>query len=140
MSYHQTIIEGNVGQDPEQKYLPSGDAVTNFSVAVTDSWKDKKTGEKKEVVTWYRINTFGPLAEVCGQWLRKGSHVLIVGKMQAREWEKDGVKRTSWELKADVMRMLGSKGDAAPAAAPVKAAQAQPAGHNFADMPDEIPY
>jgi len=107
-SFHKTIIVGNLGRDPETRYLPSGEAVCNFSVAVTESWKSKD-GEKKENTTWYRVNTFGKLAEICGQYLKKGSSVLIEGKMQCREWEKEGVKQYSWELRADSMQMLGSK-------------------------------
>ena len=109
-SFHKTIIVGNLGRDPETRYLPSGEAVCNFSVAVTESWKSKD-GEKKENTTWYRVNTFGKLAEICGQYLQKGSSVLIEGKMQCREWEKEGVKQYSWELRADSMQMLGNKQD-----------------------------
>ena len=110
-SYAKTIIVGNLGRDPETRHLASGDAVCNFSVAVTESWKDKNSGEKKENTTWYRVNAFGKLAEICAQYIRKGSQVMIEGKMQCREWEKEGVKQYSWELKADQMMMLGGKQD-----------------------------
>jgi single-strand DNA-binding protein len=110
-SYAKTIICGNLGRDPESRFLASGDAVCNFSVAVTESWKDKNSGEKNESTTWYRVNAFGKLAEICKQYLKKGSQVLIEGKMQCREWEKDGVKQYSWELKADQMMMLGGRQD-----------------------------
>jgi single-strand DNA-binding protein len=111
-SFAQTIIIGNLGRDPEGRFLASGDAVSNFSVAVTESWKDKNSGEKRENTTWYRVNAFGKLAEICNQYLKKGSQVQIVGKMVSRDWEdKDGVKKTSWELKADQMVMLGGKQD-----------------------------
>lgn len=111
-SFHQTIIAGNLGNDVEMRYLPNGDAVANFSVAVTDTWKDQ-AGNKQEKTTWYRVNAFRKLAEICGQYLKKGSSVLIAGKMQCREWEKDGVKHYSWELRAETMQMLGSRPDGA---------------------------
>lgn len=143
-SFHQTIIIGHVGRDPESRFLASGDAVCNFSVAVTESWKDKNSGEKKENTTWYRVNAFGKLAEICGQYLKKGSQVQIVGKMQCREWEKDGVKQYSWELKAEQMVMLGGRpagsddgGFSQPAASQAKPEAAKKAG--FDEDPD-IPF
>ena len=99
-SYRQPIVCGNLGRDPEIRYLPNGDAVANFSVAVTEKFKGKD-GEAKESTTWYRINAFGKLAEICGQYLKKGASVLIDGKMQMRKYEKDGIERESWELRAD---------------------------------------
>lgn len=109
MSFHQTIVVGHLGRDPETRYLPSGDAVANFSVAVTEKWKSKE-GDKKESTTWYRINAFGKLAEICGQYLAKGSQVMIVGKMQERAWQdKDGQERKSWELRAETMQILGGR-------------------------------
>lgn len=110
-SYHKTIVLGNLGRDPESRYLPNGDAVCNFSVAVTEKYKSKD-GESKESTTWYRINAFGKLAEICGQYLKKGASVMIDGKMQMRKYkDKDGVERESWELKADSMQMLGGKSE-----------------------------
>ena len=110
-SYHKTIICGNLGNAPEMRYLPSGDAVCNFSVAVSEKFKTKD-GEQKEDTTWYRVNAFGKLAEICGQYLTKGASVLIDGKMQMRKYkDKDGVERESWELKADSMQMLGGKSE-----------------------------
>lgn len=114
-SFQQTIIIGNLGRDPETRHLANGDAVCNFSVAVTESWKDKQSGEKKENTTWYRVNAFSKLADICGQYLKKGSQVMIAGKMGSRKWtDKDGVERESWELKADQMTMLGGKSDSQP--------------------------
>ena len=110
-AFHQTIVLGNLGRDPEKKYLPSGDAVCNFSVAVTEKWKDK-SGEQKEQTTWYRVNAFSRLAEICGEYLRKGSQVMITGRMQSRKWtDKDGAERESWELRADSMQMVGGKSE-----------------------------
>jgi single-strand DNA-binding protein len=110
-SYSKTIICGNLGRDPETRHLASGESVTNFSVAVTESWKTKD-GEKKENTTWYRVNAFGKLSDICSTWLKKGSQVLIEGKMGSRKWtDKDGIERESWELKADQMQMLGGRQD-----------------------------
>lgn len=140
-SFHKTIIVGNLGKDPETRYLQSGDAVCNFSVAVTENYKSKD-GVKKESTTWYRVNSFGKLAEICGQYLHKGSSVLIDGKMQCREWEKEGIKQYSWELRADSMQMLGGKNngdnssqDEAPARS--HAGKQKP---SFDDMDDDIPF
>lgn len=144
-SYAQTTIVGNLGRDPESRYLASGDAVCNFSVAVTESWKDKSSGEKKEQTTWYRCNAFGKLAEICSQYLRKGSQVLIVGKMQQRKYkDKEGQDRESWELKADQMTMLGSaqSGGERQQQEPEKEPQrsAQGAKPSFDDLGDDIPF
>lgn len=143
-SYAQTTIVGNLGRDPETKYLQSGDAVCNFSVAVTESWKDKNSGEKKEQTTWYRCNAFGKLAEICGQYLKQGSQVLVAGKMQQRKYkDKEGQDRESWELKADQMTMLGS----APAGGQRQQADdSQPASpkkttsSDFSDLDSDIPF
>lgn len=139
-NYHQTTIIGHLGQDPETRYMPSGDAVCNLSVAVTESWT--KDGEKKEKTTWYRVATFKKLAEICGQYLKKGAPVMFVGKMDCSEYEKDGKKQYSWQLIADTMQMLGSRsdGDSRPTPAPKNAApSSQPAG-NFGDFEDDIPF
>lgn len=147
-SYAKTVIVGNLGRDPETRYLPSGEAVCNFSVAVTESWKDKASGEKKESTVWYRVSAFGKLAEICGQYLKKGSQVLVDGKMQTRKWQdKEGVEKETWELKADNMTMLGGKpeGSSAPAqqerpsSAPQKSSQGAQGGA-FDSMSDDIPF
>jgi len=146
-SYAQTLIIGNLGKDPEVRYLPSGDPVANFSVAVTETWKDKSSGEKKEETKWYRVNVFGKLADICGQYLKKGSSVMVTGRMQVRPWEKDGVKRESWELRADTMKMLDGKpegGSSAPRQAPEpsRAPSAAPSktSNPFDGMEDDIPF
>jgi single-strand DNA-binding protein len=108
-SVNKVILIGNLGKDPETKYLSSGDAVTNFTVATTESWKDKATNEKKEAAEWHRISAFGKLAEICGEYLKKGSQVYIEGKIKTRKWQdKEGVDRYTTEITADQMRMLGS--------------------------------
>lgn len=103
---------GNLGQDPETRYAPSGDAITNISIAVTESWKTKDTGEKKEHTEWIKVVFFGKIAEIASQYLKKGSSIYIEGKLQTRKWQgKDGQDRYTTEIRADVMQMLGSPGD-----------------------------
>jgi len=107
---NQVQIIGHLGRDPETRYLPSGDAVCNFSIATTEKWKDKATGEAKEHTEWHRVGAFGKLAEICGQYLKKGSLAFVQGKIQTRKYtDKDGVEKFSTEIKADQMRMLGGK-------------------------------
>ena len=152
-SINKVIIVGNLGRDPETRYLPSGEAVTNLSVATTSTWKDKASGEKKEETEWHRVSAFGRLAEIMGEYLKKGSQVYIEGQLRTRKWQdKEGKDRYTTEIRADVMQMLGSRagageprgeprgegaprGDAAKAGAPAK----KPAG-KFDDMEDDIPF
>lgn len=109
-SVNKVIIVGNLGKDPETRFMPNGEAVTNFSVATTESWKDKNSGEKKEVTEWHRITTFRKLAEICGEYLKKGSSVYLEGKLQTRKYtDKDGIERYTTEIVADTMQMLGGK-------------------------------
>ena len=108
-SVNKVIIVGNLGRDPETRYMPSGDAITNIAVATTDSWKDKATGEKKEQTEWHRVSAFGKLAEIVGQYLKKGSQVYIEGSLRTRKYtDKDGIERYATEIRADGMQMLGS--------------------------------
>src|SRR5919206_3977490 len=110
-SVNKVIIVGNLGADPETRYLPSGDAVTNVRVATTDRWKDKASGEMKEATEWHRIAFFGRLAEIAGEYLKKGSQVYIEGSLRTRKWQdKDGQDRYTTEIRADSMQMLGSRG------------------------------
>ena len=146
-SVNKVIIVGNLGRDPETKYLPSGDAITNITVATTDSWKDKATGEKKEQTEWHRITFFGKLAEIAGQYLKKGSQVYVEGSLRTRKYtDKDGVEKYATDIKADSMQMLGNRQDgSASAPAPRQAPASQPAqdaprAPNFADMDDDIPF
>ena len=151
-SVNKVIVVGNLGADPETRYLPSGEAVTNIRVATTDRWKDKASGEMKEATEWHRIAFFGRLAEVAGEYLKKGSQVYVEGSLRTRKWQdKEGHDRYSTEIRADVMQMLGSRAGAgeprgAPAAggagepaAEPKAAAKKPAG-KFDDMADDIPF
>ncbi|MCJ7589919.1 MAG: single-stranded DNA-binding protein [Woeseiaceae bacterium] len=108
---NKVIIVGNVGGDPETRYMPSGSAVTNLTVATNESWKDKATGEKKERTEWHRVAMFNRLAEIAAEYLRKGSQVYIEGKLRTRKWQdKDGQDRYTTEIVADEMQMLGGRG------------------------------
>ena len=140
---NKVILVGNLGKDPETKYMPSGDAVCNFSLATTDSWKDKTSGEKVEKTEWHNIVAFKRTAEIAGEYLRKGSQVYIEGKLKTRKWQdKNGNDRWTTEIEARDMQMLGSRGGnagmGAPAAqaAPPPAASAQ-SGDQFED---DIPF
>ena len=150
-SVNKVIIVGNLGRDPETRYLPSGEAVTNISVATTETWKDKASGEKKEATEWHRISFFGKLAEIAGEYLKKGSQVYVEGQLRTRKYQdkETGKDRYSTEIRADRMQMLGSRAGAgeprsesAPkeegAAKPAAAAK-KPAG-KFDDMEDDIPF
>ncbi len=108
---NKVILVGNLGRDPEIRYMPDGTAVANFSIATSDEWKDKNTGEKKSKTEWHRIVAFRRLGEICGEYLSKGKQVYIEGKLQTRSWEKDGVTRYTTEILADKMQMLGSRGE-----------------------------
>ena len=108
-SINKVILVGNLGQDPEVKQMPNGGAVTNISIATTESWKDKATGEKRENTEWHRVVFFNRLAEVAGQYLRKGSQVYVEGNLRTNSWEDNGVKKYSTEIVAREMQMLGSK-------------------------------
>lgn len=168
-SLNKVQIIGNLGRDPETRYMPSGDAMTTIAVATTETWKDKQTGEKKEATEWHRITFFGKLAEIAGQYLKKGSQVYVEGSLRTRKYtDKDGVEKYSTDIKADEMKMLGSRqgmgggapmddeGYGAPAQrpqaqaqqqqaynAPVQQARPAPAARpapNFSDMDDDIPF
>jgi single-strand DNA-binding protein len=146
-SVNKVILIGNIGKDPELKFMPNGDAVCNFNVATSESWKDKTTGEKKEATEWHRIVVYRKLAEVCGEYLRKGSSVYIEGKITTRKWtDKENVERYTTEIIASEMRMLGSRpeGKSEPREEPQEqrpqrnAQGAQRSG--FDDMDDDIPF
>lgn len=108
-SVNKVILVGNLGRDPETRYLPSGDAVTNVTIATTEQWKDKG-GEKQEATEWHRVAFFGRLAEVAGEYLKKGSQVYVEGRLQTRKWtDKEGQERFTTEIRADRMQMLGGR-------------------------------
>jgi single-strand DNA-binding protein len=154
---NKVILVGNLGADPETRYTPAGLAITSIRIATSESWKDKQTGEQQERTEWHRVKFFGRLAEIAGEYLKKGGQVYIDGKLRTEEYEKDGIKRWSTDIIADEMQMLGSKGGSAsgeggggerrergPARGPQPAparnapAAAPPAGENFDE--DEIPF
>jgi single-strand DNA-binding protein len=108
---NKVILVGNLGADPETRYMPSGSAVTNLSVATTESWKDKQSGEQNERTEWHKVVMFDRLAEVAAEYLRKGSQVYIEGKLQTRKWQdRDGNDRWTTEIRASEMQMLGGRG------------------------------
>jgi single-strand DNA-binding protein len=151
-SVNKVILIGNLGKDPETRYLPSGDAVTNITVATTESWKDKKSGDKQEHTEWHRISFFGRQAEVAGEYLKKGSPVYIEGRIRTRKWQdKEGQDRYSTEIVADRMQLLGSRGGGssggegggmreAPSSSGGSKAPAKKSGGSFDDMDDDIPF
>ena len=152
-SVNKVILIGNLGKDPEVRYLPSGDAVANLNMATTETWKDK-AGEKQEKTEWHRVAMFGTLAEIAGEYLKKGSQVYIEGRLETRKWtDKEGQERYTTEIKADRMQMLGSRSggsermapssDEAPRAESASASPKKPApakGGNFDDLEDDIPF
>ena len=122
---NKVILIGNLGKDPETRYMPSGSAVTNLTLATSESWKDKQTGENQERTEWHKVAMFGKLAEIAAEYLRKGSQVYIEGKLRTRKWQdKEGKDRWTTEIVADEMNMLGGKGggSSAGASAPGSAA------------------
>ena len=154
---NKVILVGNVGADPETRYTPSGTAISSVRMATSESWKDKQTGEQQERTEWHRVEFFGRLAEVVGEYVKKGSQIYVEGKLRTDEYEKDGVKRYSTKVIGDEMQMLGSRpgtqsgSDAprgnAPARPQSRSAPAQdnrapahpvPAGDGFDS--DEIPF
>ncbi len=153
-SVNKVILVGNLGKDPEVRYAPSGDAFANVTIATTRSWKDKTSGEKKEETEWHRIIFNGRLAEIAGEYLKKGRPIYVEGRIRTRKWQdKEGVDRYTTEIVADQLQMLGSRegmggpspdddGGSSSARAPAAAKPAaakKPAG-GFDDMDDDIPF
>jgi single-strand DNA-binding protein len=148
-SVNKVILIGNLGADPETRYLPSGDAVTNIRVATTEKWRDKG-GEQQEHTEWHRIAFFGKLAEIAGEYLKKGSPVYVEGRIRTRKWQdKEGQDKYSTEIVADRMQLLGSRGGVGagepaprePATAGAGGGKPQPKkGGGFDQMDDDIPF
>jgi single-strand DNA-binding protein len=161
-SVNKVILVGNLGRDPEVRYMPDGAAIANISVATTDAWKDKN-GEKQERTEWHRVAFFGKLAEIVGEYLKKGSQVYVEGRLQTRKWQdKEGQDRYTTEIVADRMQMLGGRAgmgggsaDAGERGAPSQfdetsasaapagkkpAAAGKAAGGKFDDFEDDIPF
>ena len=161
-SLNKVILIGNLGRDPETRYAPSGDAICNLTLATTEVWKDRTSGERREATEWHRVVFFGRVAEVAGQYLRKGSQIYVEGRLQTRKWQdQNGQDRYTTEIRGDEMKMLGRRegGDApmrapdsgydapapasrpAPAAAPRPQSQAPAASSSgFGDFDDDIPF
>lgn len=150
---NKVILVGTCGQDPETRYLPNGNAVTNLSLATSEQWTDKQSGQKVEKTEWHRVSLFGKVAEIAGDYVRKGTQVYIEGKLQTREWEKDGIKRYTTEIIVDMqgtMQLLGGKpqGDQQgaarqqPAQRPQQRASSQPAqaAAPAGQFDDDIPF
>lgn len=150
-SVNKVILVGNLGRDPETRYMPDGAALANVAVATTFAWNDKASGEKKEETEWHRVTFRGRLAEIAGEYLKKGSQVYIEGRLRTRKWQdKEGQDRYTTEIVAERMQMLGRRegsGDAASQREPKepagvaepKAGQKKPAG-KFDDLDDDIPF
>lgn len=144
---NKVILIGNLGADPEIRYMPSGGAVANIRIATTESWKDKQTGEQQERTEWHRITFYNRLAEIVGEYLRKGSQIYVEGRLRTRTYEKEGQTHYSTEIIADNMQMLGGRGGAGGGegraqesrtpAAP-KSSDKEPATGDFQD--DDIPF
>lgn len=155
-SINKVILVGNLGNDPESRYLSSGEQVTNIAVATTGRWRDKATGEQKEQTEWHRVSLFGKLAEIAGQYLKKGSQVYIEGRLRTRKYtDKEGIDRYATEIIADVMQMLGNRQSAGdlsdsddrsgyqPASRPTHGnSQRQQGGRppSVSDIDDDIPF
>ena len=149
-SLNKVLLIGNLGADPEIRYMPSGDAIANLRIATTDTWKDKG-GDKQERTEWHRVALFGKLAEIAGEYLKKGSAVYIEGRIQTRKWQdKEGQERYTTEIVANEMKMLGGRGtggtadmDKGSGRTSQPAAKGKPpeaAGGAFDDMEDDIPF
>ena len=156
-SVNKVILVGHLGKDPETRYMPNGDAITNATLAASESWKDKQTGEKKEQTEWHRLVFYRKLAEIAGQYLRKGSLIYIEGSLKTRKWQdKDGQDRYTTEITVNEMTMLGGRGDAGqPSGEPQQRQQQQrpqgngggqqqrqnaPQSRGFDDFEDDIPF
>jgi len=146
---NKAIIVGNLGRDPEIRYAASGAAIANVSIATTDSWKDKQTGENIDKTEWHRVVFFGRLAEIVGEYLKKGSQVYVEGRLQTRKWQdQNGQDRYSTEIVASEMQMLGGRGTGDAATdnfdqtprAPAASASKAPADMPTTDFDDDIPF
>lgn len=158
-SVNKVILVGHLGKDPETRYMPNGDAITNATLATSESWKDKQTGEKKEQTEWHRLVFYRKLAEIAGQYLRKGSLIYIEGSLKTRKWQdKDGQDRYTTEITVNEMTMLGGRGDTGGGQSSGEPQQRQqqqrpqgngggqqqrqsaPQSRGFDDLEDDIPF
>ena len=147
---NKVILVGNLGNDPEVRYMPNGNAVANVSLATSETWKDKSNGEQQEKTEWHRVVFFNRLAEIVEQYVKKGTKLYVEGRLQTRSWDQDGVKRYSTEVVANEMQMLDSRGGASQdfsgsqiAAEPAAQSSQQQAAappQNFDNFDDDIPF
>jgi single-strand DNA-binding protein len=149
---NKVILVGNLGKDPETRYMPNGKAVTNFSIATSESWKDKQTGEQREQTEWHNIVMYDRLAEIAAEYLKKGSQVYIEGKLRTRKWQdKEGRDRYTTEINANEMQMLGARPGASSSGAPSPAQRTEverspstparaPAAAGGVEFDDDIPF
>jgi len=145
---NKAIIVGNLGRDPEVRYSASGNAIANVTVATTDSWKDRQSGERQERTEWHRVVFFNRLAEIVAEYLKKGSQVFIEGRIQTRKWEdKDGNERWTTEIVANEMQMLGSRGGGGMQGGPAPDSGSSPessgggsSGFSDSEFDDDIPF
>ena len=154
-SVNKVILVGNLGADPETRFMPNGDAVANVRLATTESWKDKSTGEKREITEWHRVVFYRKLAEIVGQYLKKGSAVYVEGRIRTRKWQdKEGQERYTTEIEANEMQMLGGRssggsssggeaeygGSMPSSSAPSRSGAPAKKAPSFDDMDDDIPF
>ena len=147
MSLNKAILIGRLGRDPEVRYMPNGEAVCNFSIATSETWNDRQTGQRQERTEWHNITLYRRMAEVAGQYLKKGSLVYIEGRIQSRKYTgKDGIERTAYEIIGSEMKMLGGGNDSGqqnaqhtPPAPPSRQAPAAPA-QPVDDIDDDVPF
>ena len=145
-SVNKVILVGNLGRDPEMRSFPSGDQVANVTLATTDKWKDKQSGEPREHTEWHRLVFNGRLAEIAGQYLRKGSQIYVEGSIRTRKWQdQSGQDRYATEVRVDQMQMLGGRQDAdsgerQPSRAARQPQRSTPAGGGFEDMDSDVPF
>lgn len=141
-SVNKVILIGNLGKDPESRFLSNGDAVTNITLATTDTWKDKN-GEKQEKTEWHRITFYRKLAEIVAEYCKKGNPIYVEGRLETRKWtDKEGIERYSTDIIAHDMKMLGSKqlSETRDKSEPVRQQQSKPSVSGFDDMDDDIPF
>lgn len=139
-SLNKVLLIGNLGRDPETRYMPDGGAITSASIATTEKWKDK-AGERQEKTEWHRVVFFGKLAEIAGEYLKKGSQVYVEGRLQTRKWQdKEGQDRYTTEIVANAMQMLGSRGERGESAESTETQAPAKTGGKFDDFEDDIPF
>lgn len=134
-SLNKATLIGHLGGDPEIRYMPSGDAVANFSIATTESWRDKTSGEQREATEWHRLTMFGRLAEIAGQYLKKGSMIYVEGRIKTKKYtDKDGIERYSTGIECTTLKMLGGKSESQQTSSPATSNQ------TVNDLEDDIPF